>query len=250
MCRLKTMALRAWIGALLGFLFPAVAQNLLTNGDFETGTASGWTTALTQYAGTGSMPALNYKVSTSAANALTGTSPTSDHTPGSGQYMFSARGAAANSTTTIVAQQAVTVANGKFYTFVGFAADSAVVGGNNKWSYTLAYSDVPAGGSFTNKATFTSMATSWTAFLVNFTYTGSKTSLTLYLEITTGSTGSGQNNMVSFDDLDFKAPEPATWGAIGAVAGMVAWGGWQSRRRRRRKEADAPNKAPPSPPGS
>lgn len=217
---------------LLGFISPAAAQNLLTNGDFETGTVSGFSTALT-VDNTTTLSYSTYRFTTDASSGGTGwTSPTSDHTPGAGTKMFLTRGANGNNTSTAVWSATATAVANNFYSFSGAAAFVTTLDtGTQKPTFKLVVTDVPASGTFTQTFNFTAPGTSWGAFLANFTYTGNKSTLTYTISIVNGSSGNNRQDALAWDDFYLTAPEPSTYAAGFALSGLVVWQ-WVRRRRR------------------
>jgi len=223
----------ARIGWLLGIwvqlLFPAVAQNLLTNGDFETGTVSGFSTALT-LDNSGQIGSYSsYDLRTTASTAGTGWGPAADHTAGAGQYMFITRGANGNNTVTAVWSGSVSQTNGGRYTFSGWASvpTSLTAAQTPKFRLTIA-----GGGGFSATYNFSSPTTSWGAFWAGYNYTGTSGSVTYTLSVVNGSSGNNQANAISWDDLLLTAPEPSTYAAGVALAGVVGWNWHRSRRGR------------------
>ncbi len=223
----------ARIGWLLGIWmqlhFPAVAQNLLTNGDFETGTVSGFSTTLT-LDNTGTMSYGTYRLATSAAAAGTGWVPTADHTTGSGQYMYITRGTNGSNTVTPVWSATVSQTNGGRYTFSGWAAVPTSLTAARTPTFRLTISGA---GGFSATYNFSSPTTAWGAFWVGYDYTGTSGNVTYTLSMVNGSSGNNQANAISWDDFLLTAPEPSTYVAGVALAGVVGWNWYRSRRRNR-----------------
>ena len=211
----------------LGVCLPVAAQNLLTNGNFETGTVSGFTTALSQVT-PGALSNSSYDIRTTAAAAGTSWGPSADHTTGSGQYMFITRGANGNNTVTAVWSATVSSTTATRYTFSGYAAIPTSTTANQTPSIRL----VVTGTGFTQTFNFAKPSTAWGLFEAGFQYTGSSGTVTYTLSIVNGSSGLGQPDAISWDDFLISAPEPSTYAAGVALAGIVAWQ-WRAARRRR-----------------
>ena len=225
-----------WCWALLplGVFLPATAQNLLTNGNFETGDGTGFSnSALTAGRDTlgqiGSR--LSWDVRTDASTAGPSWLPTSDHTPGSGagaQYMYISRASGTKNATTDVWAETITSTTNTRYTFTGFASIPTTPGSNQSPVFKL----VVTGTGFSQTFNFSTPATSWGAFQAGFQYTGSGTSVTYTLSIINGSSNTAGDNTISWDDFTLTAPEPSTYAAGVALVGIVAWQ-WRAARRRR-----------------
>ena len=65
-----------------------------------------------------------------------------------------------------------------------------------------------------------------------YNYTGTSGSVTYTLSVVNGSSGNNQANAISWDDLLLTAPEPSTYAAGVALAGVVGWNWHRSRRGR------------------
>ncbi len=208
---------------------PAGAQTLLTNGDFEAGSVSGFSTALT-LDNSGTMSYGTYDFRTTAATAGTGWVPTSDHTTGAGTLMYITRGANGNSVVTPVWSVTLnSVVHNQTMSFSGYAAK---VSNQSPTSRNPTFQLVSSDGTFSRTDTFASPSTAWTFFSSNFLYTGNSTSLTFTLSIINGSSGNGRDDAIAWDDFVL-FPEASTMAGGVAVVGIagVAW--YRARRRRR-----------------
>ena len=223
-----------WAFLPLGVCLPAAAQNLLTNGNFETGDGTGVTnSALTNGRDNSGVIGsyLAWDVRADASTAGTGwTGPTSDHTPGTGQYQYITRGSSVKNRTTIVWQEAVGGASsGHRYTFTGYASIPKTPGSNQSPTFKLT---VSATGFTTQTFTFaTPSVASWTVFQYGFNYNGTGSTITYALSLITGSSNTSGDNTISWDDFTLTAPEPSTYAAGLAVIACVAWQ-WRAARRR------------------
>ncbi len=240
---LKIMVRWAWIGALLGILFPAVAQNLLTNGNFDSGdtgfTHVGMTGGVT-YSGT--LTALKYTVTNSPTLANTASpayGPSANHTTGAGTKVYVTRGSNATATTTTVWAETISGITPGRYTFSGYAASASSA---NAPTIKLTVTQGTAiSGTFTSvntgtvtPPTNTAASNNWGLFEIGFNTTGYTGSLVFTITMTTtaASNTTTRANAIAWDDFVLTSPEPSTWAAVGIlllVAGEVAW-----RRLRRR----------------
>ncbi len=240
---LMIMARWAWIGALLGILYPAVAQNLLVNGNFNSGDTGFTHTGLTGGASyTGTLAQLQYSVTNSPAVANTASpayGPNAAHTTGVGAKVYVTKGGNANNTTTTVWSETITGITSGRYTFSGYAASASSA---NAPTYKLTVTQGTAiSGTFTSvntgnvtPPTNTSASNNWGLFELGFNTTGYTGSLVFTITMTTTTTAntSTRANAIAWDDFVLTAPEPSTWAAAGfltLVAGELVW-----RRYRRR----------------
>jgi hypothetical protein len=206
----------------------AGAQSLLTNGDFEAGTVSGFSTTLALDA-TGTMSYGTYDFRTTAATAGTGWVPTADHTTGAGTKMYITRGANGNNTITPVWSVTLnSVVQNQTMSFSGYAARvSNLTPASRNPTFQLVSSD----GTFTHTDTFASPGTAWTFFSTQFLYTGSSSALTFTLSIVNGSSGNGRDDAIVWDDFVL-FPETSTMAAGISVAGMAGAAWYRARCRR------------------
>ena len=231
---------RVWFGVplLLGLSHPVVAQNLLTNGDFETGNTTGFTTALA-LDNSGQIAAYSsYDIRTTAATAGTGWGPSADHTTGLGTDLFITRGANGNNTVTALWVATISSTTSTRYTFSGYAAVPTSLTANQTPKFKLV---VTGGGGFNQTFNFASPTTSWGLFEVVFLYTGNSGNVTYTLSMINGSSGNGQADAISWDDFVLTAPEPSTYAAGVALVGIVAchWRAAAKLRRIARSAASA-----------
>lgn len=226
---LKIIARWGWIGALLGILYPAVAQNLLTNGDFDSGdtgfTKAGMTGGAVY---TGTLAQLQYTVTNSPAVANTANpayGPNAAHTTGAGAKVYVTKGANANGTATVVWSQTITGISAGRYTFSGYAA-SASSANAPTFKLTVAQGTATSGsfttinsGNFT-PPTNTSASNNWGFFAYGFNISGYTGSLVFTLTMTTTTTANTTTraNAIAWDDFVLTAPEPSTWAAVGFLS--------------------------------
>ena len=242
---LKIMVRWAWFGALLGFFFPAVAQNLLTNGNFDSGdtgfSATGMTGGVT-YSGT--LTALKYTVTNSPTLANTASpayGPSANHTTGVGTKVYVTRGSNATATTTTVWSETISGITSGRYTFSGYAASASSA---NAPTIKLTVTQGTAiSGTFTavntgtvTPPTNTSVSNNWGLFEIGFNTTGYTGSLVFTITMTTtaASNTTTRANAIAWDDFLLTSPEPSTWAAVGFLSLVVGERMWQWRRVRRR----------------
>ena len=171
-----------------------------------------------------------YDFRSSAASAGTGWLPTSDHTSAGGTLMYITRGADGNKTITPVWSVTLnSVVHDQTMSFSGYAAKvSNLSPANRNPTFQLVSTD----GTFTHTDSFASPSTAWTFFSSSFLYTGSSTSLTFTLSIINGTSGSGRDDGIAWDDFVL-FPESSTTAAGVAVMSM-AGGAWYRARGRNR----------------
>jgi hypothetical protein len=143
--------------------------------------------------------------------------------------MFITRGANGNNTVTALWVDTITSTAATRYTFSGYAA----VPTSLTPARTPAFKLVVTGPGFTQTFNFASPTTSWGLFEVGFQYTGSSGTVTYTLSMINGSSGKNQADAISWDDFTLTAPEPSTYAAGVALAGVVAWQ-WRAAVKRRR----------------
>lgn len=209
----------------------AGAQSLLTNGNFEAGTVTGFSTVLTlDNSGPMSYGTYDFRSSAASAGSAADWNPTSDHTPGAGTLMYITRGADGNNTVTPVWSVTLnSVVHNQTMSFSGYAAKASnLTPTNRNPSFKLVATD----GTFTHTDTFASPGIAWTFFSSSFLYTGNSSSLTFTLSIVNGTSGTGRDDAISWDDFVL-FPEASTTAAGLTVFSIAGWTWYQARGRKR-----------------
>lgn len=214
----------------------AGAQTLLTNGNFEAGTVSGFSTGLTLDA-SGTMSYGTYDFRSTAATAGAGWRPTADHTPGAGSLMYITRGSNGNNTVTPVWSATLnSVVQNQTMMFSGFAASvTSLTPSSRNPTIRLVSTD----GTFTHTDTFSFSGTAWTSFSSSFLYTGTSSSLTFTLSIVNGTSGTGRDDAIAWDDF-ILIPETSTTAAGFEILGMAGVTWYHRRTKPRAPAGDRP----------
>ncbi len=191
----------------------AVAQNLITNGDFtsgNTGFTTGYNYSSSLSSGGEGAGEGNYYVTTNPNNTQSGFSSFGDHTTGSGNMMVINGSTVASKT---LWQDTVSVTAGRNFTFSLWMA-SAVAG-------TPATLQVYINNALqTTTFTAPSGAGTWQQFSLNWSSTGTNSAT---IRLVDSNTTVGGNDF-AIDDIRL-VPEPSTYaaGAFLVGAGFFAW---------------------------
>ncbi len=140
--------------------------------------------------------------------------------------MYITRGADGNKTITPV--WSVTLNSVVQNQTMSFSGNAASVSNLSPGSRNPTFQLVSTDGTFIHTDTFASPGTAWTFFSSNFLYTGSNSSLTFTLSIINGTSGSGRDDAIAWDDF-ILFPESSTTAAGIAVMSM-AGGAWYRAR--------------------
>ena len=220
--------------ALLFASVPAVAANLVTNGNFEAGNTA-FTSDYTYIAPAGDTslyPESAYTVDTNARNVHNLWKSYGDHTTGQGNYLIV--NGATEPGATVWESGPIAVTPGSNYFFEAFASNMCCGrsnGATSNLTFTVVTADGPVAlSSFATEATpgvWKGYSTQW----------NNSNQTSVILRLVDNSLDFGGNDF-GIDDINFGTdsvvPEPATWAMLITGFGLV---GFAARRRRTLSQA-------------
>jgi MYXO-CTERM domain-containing protein len=199
-----------WLAALMLSVSPAAAQNLVTNGDFETGDLTGWATGG------------NWIDSTDGVGKATGIIPAAN----GGSYFLTlsntADVTAANDGAAQVVQTLNTVA-GQSYTLSAIWATAGGYNDPTSNANNIQFLNVLWDGA-TVLSESAASPTGWTSFTAQVTGTGSDA---LTIE------GVSSNGYNGIDNVSVTAaPGPVAGAGLPALLGLLGYAGWRRRQQK------------------
>lgn len=211
------------LAALLSTATPALAANLVVNGDFEAGN-TGFTSTYTYVPPGGSMiPEATYSVGTNAANYHPSWASITAY---QGSNYFIANGSSVDNAPAW-SQTITGLTVGAVYRFSAFAVNvccNASYGGPNESPFIVTVGTGNGNNPIATSGALGSTGT-WTGFTGLFTATSTSSVLSIYTDINAAS-----GNDYGLDAIAVNAvPEPAAWGMM--IAGFGLAGAAMRRRR-------------------